>query len=624
MKKFFSFIFLFLRLLIKSISAFATLFSSLLLFLFLIFIISLFFEQSSVEIPDSCALVINPSGEIVEEQSAIDPMARFINNAAGIPMPEETLLQDILDAVNKAANDDRIKLLVIAPNFMEQIGFNQLQVIGSAIEGFKQSGKAVVATGSHFNQSQYYLSSFADTIFLDPMGRVELKGMGLYRLYGRDLLDTMKVNFHTFKVGTYKSALEPFTRNSMSDEAKEANQLWLNKLWSNYRGEIARQRKLKPSDIDYIISETARLLQKTGGDFAQMALETKLVDGLKTDQEFKEYMKSQVGAGRKSKGFLQVDLAEYMSTVPRSYRLSDGKENKEQIALIFAHGNIIHGRSAPGQIGDMDLIAKINRAKEDNNIKALVLRIDSGGGSAFASEQIRRALLAFKSEGKPVVISMGSTAASGAYWLSADADSIIASPVTLTGSIGIFGAIPTFERSLAEIGVYGDSITTTPYGGSINLTRDLDTELSLVIQLGVENGYQQFLDIVANGRNMEIDKVAEIAEGRVWDGETAKDLGLVDQLGSLEDAVERAAALAGLTTYAPIRINNYRTPGEQFFARLRSNLAQLIHTDEHSLLSSPFAAKVTDEVNQYSFLFSKGDPSHVYAHSLLSRNALTF
>ena len=593
--------------------------SSLLLFSTIGLFLFLLLHQSTIEIPDGSALVLAPRGNIVEKRSPLDLMSKLINNMAGLPLHEELLLQDAIKGIRAAANDKRIKLLVIAPDQMGDASLNQLHDIGRAIEAFKNKGKVVIALGDNFSQAQYYLASWGDEIYLNPMGAVSLHGFGLFRLYMREMLDKLSVDFHIFKVGTFKSALEPFIRNNMSPEAKQANLLWLTSLWDRYCSEIADHRGITVRAITTAVNRLAKNMQLADGDSGQMALNNGLVDGLKTRIDMREYLKSLVGSNSEQTNFNQVDFNDYLTTLPPAYTRPHSTEDR--VGIIVARGNIVYGEAAVGQIGSDNLTKQISWARRDPHVKALVLRIDSGGGSAFASELIRQELLLLKKAGKPVIISMGSMAASGAYWIAADADKIFAAPTTLTGSIGIFGALPTFEKSLARAGIFNDGIGTTDLAGAGNPTRALPEKFSQALQSEVEWGYRKFITIVAHGRHMPRDQVEKIAEGRVWDGSTALKLGLVDQLGSLEDAVSTAAKLTGLPRDRASYIREGESPAELILKSLGSTETLLFSAlFPGHILNDGFTQRIA---RQYDFL-TAGDPQHMYSHCLLPRTVASF
>lgn len=579
-----------------------------------------FFVQPETEIPDHSALIIAPRGDLVEEPTAISPISRIFNGFAGIPLPRETLLQDILDTINTAAKDDRIKLIVLSLSEMKQSSLNQLHTIGLALETFRQTGKKVIAIDDQFDQGQYYLASYADEIYLNPMGSVSLRGFGIFKLYMKELIDKMAINFHIFKVGAFKSATEPFLRNDMSEEAKVANRLWLTNLWNFYSKAITGNRNLSPESINSFINNMPELQEKAGGNASQMALEAGLIDGIKTRPEIEEYLSKLVGRSADDTSFQHIHFNEYMTTITPSFT---GEVDKpDHIGLIVAQGNIAYGENVPGQINSESLGKLIRQAERDKNVKALVLRIDSGGGSAIASEKIRQELLMFQQSGKPLVVSMGALAASGAYWVSAPADQIFASPSTLTGSIGVFGIVPTVEQSIAKIGIRGDGIATSKIAGGTNPAMALPPELQRTIQLSVEEVYNRFLNIVSEGRKIPRNNVEKLARGRVWDGSTAKELGLVDELGNLDDAIAAAGKLAGMTDYSPLYIIETPSSGHEFLKQLGYLTVHFL--EQEKLVwwqGKPLWETISKHVD---FSIFKSDPTNIYAHCLIPHSAIAF
>lgn len=573
-----------------------------------------------VNVPTGSALILAPEGNIVEERSPMDPMTRVLSRLSGTPLHEETFLQDIIDAVSTAADDRRIKLLVLNTNRMGEASLDQIRAIGAAIGTFKQTGKQVIAVGDSFNQAQYYLASWADKIYLHPMGAVNVRGFAVFRLYIREMLDKLAVNFHVFRVGTFKSAVEPFLRNDMSPEDKEANSQWLGNLWNAYCADIAKHRKLEVAVLTDNINQLVSQLASVGGDRSQLALATGLVDGLKTHQQMEELFKEEVGLSPDKKRYNHIGFRAYLETVVPSY--TDSRNKKELIGIITASGNIMPGKGAVGQIGADDLIKRIRKARQDERIKAIVLRISTGGGSAFASELIREELVAAKKDGKIVVISMGAMVASGGYWLAADADAIVAAPTTLTGSIGIFGAIPTVEKTLAHLGIHGDGVGTTDIAHFGNLTTAMSQEEAAAWQMDVEQGYRQFIDIVVKGRKMSRAQVEKIAEGRVWDGETALKLGLVDKLGNLQEAVAEAAQRAQVPEaegyYIDLKPENYLERFTRPEQPIEALAGQLFRSP---LVPAPLRQSAAEQVD---VLLRSGDPRGLYSHCLLPLSALSF
>ena len=603
----------------KLLSTGCLVFTNLIIFVTILFFLAVFF-QPEVKVPDGSALIIAPQGDIVEQQTAISPMSRIVNGFAGIPVPQETLLQDILDAIKTASQDDRIKLVVLSLSEMQNSSLNQLQTIGLALDTFKQTGRKVIAVDDLYSQSQYFLASYADEIYLNPMGSVGLRGFGIFRLYMKDLIDKLAINFHIFKVGSFKSATEPFLRNDMSEDAKIANRLWLTNLWSLYCQVISRNRGLQPEFINTFINDMPEFLRRAGRSTSQMALEANLVDGIKTRHEIEEYLSGIVGRSTDDKSFKSIQFRDYLEKITPSF--TEEKLSENHIGLIVAQGNIMYGKKVPGQISSEDLCRLIREARKDEKVKALVLRIDSGGGSALASEQIRQELLLLQQAGKPLVVSMGALAASGAYWISASADRIIAAPSTLTGSIGIFGIIPTFEESIAKIGVHSDGIATTRMAGAGNLTMPFSPEFGETIQLSIEEGYSRFLAIVSQGRKIPRENVEKLAKGRVWDGATARELGLIDKLGNLDDAITAAAELAGLEEYAPLYIKEDGSSGNQILRQLGLETLHLM--ERYSLVKFPAMPFLDSIGRHFDFSMFENDPSNMYAHCLIPHSAAAF
>jgi protease-4 len=581
-----------------------------LLFLALIvFMIFIFFYDSDRSVPDGSALIFSPIGNIVEQKTETMLSNQLLGDAA----TEEILLQDIIDVIDYAKDDQRIKALVLDLREMGGAGPSKLQDIGAALNRFKDSGKIIIACGDYFNQRQFYLAAHADNIYISPMGGVLLNGYGLYRAYYKSALAKLKVQFHVFKVGTYKSALEPFMRDDMSKEAKESNLAWLNELWGAYKADVATLRGLDPNSIDDYINNVPAHLAKVQGDTAKLALDHGLVDGLKTRDEVRQEMIAVVGKDEDTGTFRQIDFYDYLD-INRPF-IKRIRPNRPKVGVIVAKGLILDGDQPAGTIGGDSLADLIRQARENDKIRAVVLRIDSGGGSAFASEIIRREIELTSRAGKPVIVSMGSIAASGGYWIATAADEIWASPTTITGSIGIFGAFATFEKSLASLGIYNDGVGTTKLADALDPTRPINPLVKDIMQQIIEQGYRRFIQIVAEGRNMAPAEVEKIARGRVWSGQTAVKLGLVDKLGSLQDAVREAANKAGLRNYEATYIEKPLTARELFIQQLNRFFFSLIGDsaldDLH--LSSPLLSYFGTELEQMMLL---NDPRGMYAYCL--------
>lgn len=501
------------------------------------------------EVPERAALVLAPRGQVVEQLSG-DSLARLLGKLDG-STEEETLLSDLLDAIDEARTDDRIAALYLQTDELTGIGPSKLQDLEQAIGEFKAAGKKVVAAGDLFTTGSYHLAAQADEVHLNPMGMVLLDGYGLWRPYFRAGLDKYEVDVHVFRVGEYKSAVEPYLRDGISPEARESYLDVLGDLWGSYLGDVAAARKTTPEAIAQTIEGIGDRLRAAGGDGARLALEAGLVDKLSNRDEVRARMVELVGEEEDGKGFSRIGVDDYLKA---SGRRGKKPAKGDAVGVVVAKGTILDGTRPPGEIGGDSTAALVRQAREDEKIKAVVLRVDSGGGSAFASEVIRRELELTRGAGKPVVVSMGSVAASGGYWIATSSDEIWASPDTITGSIGIFGMIPTFQKPLAKyLGVTIDGVGTTWLSGAIRPDRALDPRAGELVQLMIDRGYEEFLERVAKARNMSRDEVDRIARGRIWSGADAKSIGLVDQLGGLEEAIAAAAGRAGLEGEPKVR-----------------------------------------------------------------------
>jgi protease-4 len=493
-------------------------------------------------LPREAALVLRPEGQIVEELSS-DPIQRAFDEASGQGQ-SQTLLWDLTDAIRHAATDGRVNSLVLELDDLEGAGQPTLEEVAAALREFRASGKKVVAYGTNLSQSQYYLAAQADEIYLDPYGSVILDGYERYRTYLKGALDKLSVDMHLFRVGAYKSAAETYTRTDMSPEDREESLAYLNALWNGYQNAVASARSLEPSAIGEYPNRFVPALRAAGGNAAQVALDAKLVTDLKSAPAVEERMIELAGADESTRSFRAINGHDYIRVVKAEKRIRDGGAGK--IAVVIASGDMLDGDQPPGTIGGHSTSRLIRETRQDEDVKAVVLRVDTGGGSSLASEQIYREVVALREAGKPVVVSMGDYAASGGYYFAAPADEIFASPNTITGSIGIFATLPTIDRSLARLGITVDGVGTTDLSGALRVDRPMTPQLRDYLQSMVEHGYEQFLSHVAEGRDKSRDEVHEIAQGRVWVGTDAHRLGLVDTLGGFDDAVKAAARHANL------------------------------------------------------------------------------
>lgn len=499
-------------------------------------------QGSIPKMPDDAALVIRPEGEIVEQQSG-DPLELALAEARGMGR-NETTLRDLTEAIEAAKDDKRIKTLVLDFDAMGGAGQPTLDEFARAVKAFRESGKKVIAYGTGYGRDSYYVAAHADEIYLDPMGLVVLEGYERYRNYYKSALDKLGIDVNVFRVGTFKSAVEPWIRDDMSPEDRVASQAFVDSLWGSYLDVVAAARGLEPSALRQYVDTLSPTVKAAKGDTAKVALDAKLVTALKTPLEVEQRIMELAAKDEDKETYRSVGLDDYLRIVRAEDKIS--RHPDARVAVLIGSGEIVDGSGGGGVIAGDDMSALIRKARLDEDIKALVLRIDSPGGSVLASEKIYREVLAFKETGRPVVVSMGDLAASGGYYIAAPADEIWASPATITGSIGIFGLFPTAPRALDKIGVSTDGVGTTPLSGELRLDRSVGPAAAMLLQATIERGYEDFLARVSKGRNKSRDEIDAIAQGRVWSGRDAKERGLVDQLGSLDQAIAAAAKRAGL------------------------------------------------------------------------------
>jgi protease-4 len=516
---------------------------------------------------DRTTLVIAPEGRLVEQFSA-DPVSRALAKAIGDNSAEEVQLRDLVRALEAAREDKKIERVVLQLDKLQPSGFASMREVAASLQELRAAGKQIVAYSDNMSQWQYLLAAQANEIYLDPMGGVVLEGLGRYRQYFRTgLQDKLGVDVHLFKVGEYKSAAEPYVLDAASPQAKEADLFWMNDVWQRYLGDIAKARKLDAAQLAAGIDTMPEGIAAAGGDLAKFALQQKLVDGLKTREEVEDLLADRGVADEDADGgFRSINLDGYLSQLDTRRSPVD---SRPQVAVVVASGEIAGGDLPAGRVGGESTSALLREARDDKDVKAVVLRVDSPGGEVFASEQIRREVVALKAAGKPVVVSMGDLAASGGYWISMNADRIYADPSTITGSIGIFGMIPNLSRSLDKIGVHTDGVGTTRFAGAFDITRPMDPAVGQVIQSVINKGYADFTGKVADARNKPVEAVDEVARGRVWSGAQAKERGLVDAFGGLKAAVADAAARAKLGGPDKVRvryIEKAATPFAQFLS----------------------------------------------------------
>jgi protease-4 len=580
------------------------------LFLLVLLLIYLAFSADSPQpMPTRAALLLNPMGTIVDQKSYVDPLQAILVEST--PAQHEVLLRDVIAAIDIARDDPAVTVLVMDFDQLLSVGISKSQEIAIAVEAFKTSGKPVVALGDYFTQDQYLLASYADTVILHPFGGVAIEGFSSYRNYFRDALAMASISMHVFKAGEHKSMAEPFQRDSMSEGEKRITERWLNQLWQQYSQAIENQRQLTTGSIDDYANNYGEKLAEAQGDTARVALSANLVDKLMHRGEAVDYIADLVGARNEEGSFEAVLFEDYVSrkrsVPPQALPGMAG----DSVAVVTASGNILPGEQPAGSIGGDTLSQLIQTAVNQEGVGALVLRVSTGGGSVFASEVIRREVVSAKAQGLPVVVSMGSVAASGGYYIAADADQIWATPGTITGSIGVFAAFPTFEQLLTRMGIQTDGVGTTELAGSLRLDRPLSPAIAESITAAVQHTYRGFVELVAQGRGLSFEQVDTIAQGRVWSAGDAVEIGLVDQLGNLEDAIQAAADLAGLEDYRVDYIELPKTQREQFIEQLADSVGSL-NLLSHSTWSLSLNRALAPVREAAELLLSLEDPGNLY------------
>jgi protease-4 len=562
-------------------------------------------------VPRSAALVLAPEGELVEQLST-DPVRRAFGQASGGPAPE-TLLKDVIDAIQMAKGDSRIKLIVLQLGNLSPSGLSKLQEIGAALREYRAAGKRVVAAADSMDQTQYYLAAQAGEVYLDPLGLVYVDGFSYYRMYLKDAIDKLGVDVNVFKAGTFKSYTDQFSRSDMAPSEREESSVWLEALWNAYSQDVTRARSMPASALNEYITEEPAALAAVNGDAAKLALQRGLVTALKSRRQVADDLKSLVGEDQENHSFNAIGMSQYLAA-SRSKRVLKSKSDA-RVGIVVASGEILDGHQPPGTIGGESTADLLRQARYDTTVKAVVLRVDSPGGSMFASEQILREVQALRKAGKPVVVSMSTYAASGGYYISAAANQIFASPTTLTGSIGVFSVVPTFQRTLEKLGVKVDGIGTTPLAGDMRMERSLGPAARQILQTSVEHAYAEFLMRVGEGRKKSVTEVDKIAQGRVWAGVDAQRIGLVDHLGGLKDASDAAAKLAEMgSEYEAEYIESEMTLREELLMQLRSESLQMARMLGFIAPESELDRALDPVLEQARSIAKLNDPRGLYAY----------
>ncbi|SHE38121.1 signal peptide peptidase SppA [Dysgonomonas macrotermitis] len=523
-------------------------------FLFFGFIgIILSSSSESYSLKNNTVMTINLTG-VMKDRVIPNPIYSYL----GLDGDPEMSLTDILAAIKKAKNNDKIKGIYIRSGYFSASS-SSLNEIREALLEFKSSGKFIVAYADDYLQGGYYVSSVADKVFLNPQGSLDLHGLSVSPTFYKGMLDKLGIEMQIFKVGTYKSAVEPYITDKMSDANREQVSSFANDIWASILKGISDSRDIPIEDLNRL---TDTLPAFRGGDFI---INNKLADDLLYETEAKQYLKNMLGLSESD------DL--YTASVTDMQSVTDPKESgsSDRIAVLYAEGSIVSGTGS-SDINDRYLIRQIEKLRENDDVKAVVFRVNSPGGSAYASEQIWKAITNLKAV-KPVIVSMGGYAASGGYYISCNATKIYAQPTTLTGSIGIFGMFPNVEGLTNKVGLTFDEVKTNKFSDFGDITRPMTTDEKVILQQYIERGYRLFLTRCSEGRNIPMDVMEQIAEGRVWTGKQALSLGLVDALGGMDDAIRDAAMIAGLSSYTVSEYPRKPGPFDEFFKTQKDEFA---------------------------------------------------
>ena len=590
----------------------------LMLLLFLMFF-GLLSGEAPHLMPQRAALYLQPVGSLVD-QVAGNPYDRAIAELTDNASPQ-TLVSDIVDTLDFAAADERIELVHLELSALGGAGLSKLQRVAKAMARFQESGKRIVASADSYSQQGYYLAAHADEVYMHPEGIIYLQGYGSYRNYFKDAIDLLRIDWNVFKVGTHKSFVEPYTRMDMSPEDRDSRTHLVAQFWAMYEDDVVAARGLTEGAINDYSQNLVEYVASANGDISQAALDRGLVDDLLGRAELREIFQGYVGVDEDDETmYPAMGMAHYLGQM----RLLGGDRLKsENIAVIVAVGDILDGSQPPGTIGGDSTALLIRRALTDETVKAVVLRVDSSGGSVFASEVIAQEIEALQNAGKPVVASMGSVAASGGYWISVVADRVIASPATVTGSIGIFGMVPTFQRTLEVVGVATDGVGTTPWSGELRGDREMGQHTKQLFQMVIEDGYNDFISGVAENRELDKDYVDSIGQGQVWTGNDAFENGLVDQLGDINDAVIAAAELAGLAAgeYGQKLIEQKLTSTEQMILDFLT-VVRVAGIDPAAFVRAPTQIEIfANRMQEFLSSVSRfNDPKGVYSHCFCELN----
>ncbi|WMY97029.1 MAG: signal peptide peptidase SppA [Arsenophonus sp.] len=614
-----NFIFTFLKIIWKFLNFIRQFINSIICLIFIFILVNSFFVYKNENIYKNKyggALLINLKGVIVDQISIPNPIDKITKKLLGTSSTKnyENSLFNIVNSIRRAIYDNNITGIVLQLDDLINADQPSLQYIGKALNEFKISGKPIYSIGNTYNQLQYYLASFANNIYMSQQGNVEIFGFSTNKLYYKSFLDKLKINTHIFRVGSYKSAVEPFLRDNMSSKTREADAVWVDAIWRNYLSTIAKNRQTNPKNIFSNTENFIKEIKSFNGNTAKHAIKKNLIDYIFSDAVIEEELTKIFGWNNEKQHYNYISIYDYTNIKPLINKTKNNLINHNKklsnIAVIIANGAIINGKEEPGIISSENIVKKIRKARFNKNIKSIILRINSPGGSVTAAETIRNELLAaHNTNNKAIIVSMGGMAASGGYWISTPANYIIASPTTLTGSIGVFGLIHTLEKTLNNIGVYTDGISNTSLA-DVSITKGINKDFFNMMQLTIKNSYHTFIKYVADSRNKTQEEIEKIAQGRIWIGSDAFKKGLIDKLGDFDDAIEKAAELGSIK----VPILDWMQPEYSFIDEILINFSLTTQIMIQKILQSLISNKITDNVNQHiqTYKYMK-DPKNHYA-----------
>ena len=583
----------------------------------LVFLISLFSSRLPT-IHNNSVLIVDPQGRLVDQLQG-DAYERAVNEVFG-EITNEVLVDDVVEALYYAKNDPRITLIVLRLDQLSGGGLSKLERIGIALDEVRESGKKIIAYADYYSQESYYLAARVNEIYLHPEGIFFPDGYSYYSNYYKDLIDKIKVDWNIFRAGAYKTAVEPFIRNNMSAESMDSRSRIAGNLWNKYETDVISVRNLSDKSISNYARDLLDDIEKEKTNVASIAYEMNLFDGLLTKDQVDLQISEELNIAKVDFNEHTIAFNDYLAVMRLDENSVDYEDN---IAIIVASGEILNGKQAPGLIGGESTAMLLKKALYDKSIHGVMLKIDSPGGSAFASEQILEQIIALQAAQKPVVVLMGSVAASGGYWIAMSADKIFASPVTITGSIGVFAMFPTLQNSLAELGIYTDGSGTNQWSGSFRVDREMSSEVKRLVQSQVDYGYDEFINKVSKHRNIPKDTVRTVAEGQIWTGAEALDNGLIDALGGFNDALNEIEALTNLseTEYGLIYLQQEISPTESLAISFLNTLHSLDITFLKPSSMSPAFDYLNSQIEQFMLPWMRfNDPKGLYAYCFCELN----